>query len=108
MLEAYARLLEDELRYLFAASIVGRLPIGTSGLAILLLVQNSSGSLAARGAATGCYVAGLACVAPVLGRLIDRHGPRATLLVCAVLFPSALCALLAAVAAGACGAAILG
>ena len=107
MLEAYARLLEDELRYLFAASIVGRLPIGTSGLAILLLVQNSSGSFAAGGAATGCYVAGLACVAPVLGRLIDRHGPRATLLVCAVLFPSALCALLAAVAAGARAAAIL-
>jgi MFS family permease len=86
-----------ELRYLFAASIVGRLPIGMSGLAILLLVQSSTHSFATGGAATGCYVAGLACVAPAIGRVIDRHGPRAMLICGAVLFPASLAALLAAV-----------
>lgn len=30
-----------ELRLLFVASIVGRLPVGMSGLAILLLVQGA-------------------------------------------------------------------
>lgn len=50
---------------LFLASVLGRLPIGMSGLAILLmLVQNASGSFAAGGMATGCYVTGLAGVAP--------------------------------------------
>jgi len=86
-----------ELRYLFAASIVGRIPIGMSGLAILLLVQGSSDSFATGGAATGFYVAGLACAAPWMGRIIDRRGPRATLAVCALLFPASLVALLTAV-----------
>jgi len=88
------------LGYLFAASIVGRLPIGMSGLSILLLVQGASGSFATGGAATGCFVAGLACVAPALGRIIDRYGPWAVLVTSAVLFPAWLIALVAAVSAG--------
>lgn len=87
------------MRGLFVASLVGRLPIGMSGLAILLLVQSESGSFAAGGLATGCYVAGLACVAPFLGRVIDRNGPRLTLLICAVLFPASMVVLAAAVGA---------
>ena len=90
-------LASPELRYLFGASIVGRLPIGMTGLAILLLVQSASQSFAAGGATTGCYVAGLACVAPAIGRVIDRRGPRTMLMVCAMLFPASLAALLAAV-----------
>ena len=86
---------------LFLASVVGRLPIGMSGLAILLLVQTESGSFAAGGLATGSYVTGLAAVAPLLGRIIDRNGPRLTLLVCALLFPASMAALVAAVSAGA-------
>jgi predicted MFS family arabinose efflux permease len=86
---------------LFLASVLGRLPIGMSGLAILMLVQNASGSFAAGGMATGCYVTGLAGVAPVLGRLIDRHGPRSTLLACALLFPASMAALVMAVSADA-------
>lgn len=85
---------------LFLASVFGRLPIGMSGLAILLLVQNADGSFAAGGLATGCYVAGLACVAPLLGRIIDRNGPRLTLLACALLFPASMAALVTAVGAG--------
>ena len=86
---------------LFLASALGRLPIGMSGLAILMLVQSSSGSFAAGGMATGCYVAGLASVAPVLGRIIDRNGPRVTLLACALLFPASMAALVTAVGVGA-------
>jgi MFS family permease len=89
------------VRRLFLASIVGRLPIGMSGLAILLLVQSESGSFAAGGMATGCYVAGLAGVAPLLGRIIDGNGPRVTLLACSLLFPASMAALVTAVGAGA-------
>jgi MFS family permease len=90
-----------ELRALFAASVIGRVPVGMSGLAILLLVQGANDSFATGGAATGCYVAGLAGVAPIIGRIIDRRGPRAVLTACAFLFPAALAALLGAVAANA-------
>lgn len=101
-LERYRVLLSGPgIPRLFVASIVGRLPIGMSGLAILLLVQSESGSFAAGGMATGCYVAGLACVAPLLGRIIDRNGPRITLLTCALLFPASMAALITAVAAAA-------
>ena len=86
---------------LFLASVLGRLPIGMSGLAILMLVQTASGSFAAGGMATGCYVAGLAGVAPLLGRVIDRNGPRSTLLACALLFPASMAALVTAVSANA-------
>jgi MFS family permease len=100
-LARYAALLEPrELRQLFAASVLGRLPIGISGLAILLLVQSATGSFVRGGAATGCYVAGLAAVAPILGRLIDRYGPRSVLMACGLLFPTALCALVIGVDAG--------
>lgn len=101
-LEKYKNVLASPgLGFLFAASIVGRLPIGMSGLSILLLVQGASGSFATGGVATGSFVAGLACVAPVLGRIIDRYGPRTILLASAFLFPTSLLALVAAVSQGA-------
>ena len=80
---------------MYAASMLGRLPIGLTGLAVLLLLQTSTGSFALGGAAAACYVTGLALVAPLLGRLIDRHGPRPVLLSCAFAFPAALGSLVA-------------
>ncbi len=98
-LARYAALLEQPaLRSAILASVLGRLPIGITGLAILLLAQDTTGSFARGGAIAACYVAGLATVAPMLGRLIDRYGPRPALLACAFAFPSALAALVAALA----------
>lgn len=100
--QRYAALFaEHDLLRTFAFSVLGRLPIGLTGLAILLLVQTSSDSFARGGATTACYVVGLAAVAPLLGRTIDRYGPRRILLASGVLFPSALVALVAAVSEGA-------
>ena len=97
-LARYAALLEPrEMRQAIAASVIGRLPIGITGLAILLLVQSATGSFARGGAATACYVVGLATVAPALGRLIDRTGPRLTLMACGLAFPTALIGLVAVV-----------
>ena len=96
--DRYVALLKPaDLRQTITASMVGRLPIGITGLAILLLVQTSSGSFALGGAATAAYVIGLAAMAPALGRIIDRYGPRETLFACAFAFPTALGALVAAV-----------
>jgi MFS family permease len=76
-----------------AASIVGRLPIGIATLAILLFLQQRTGSFALAGAAAALYVLGLATVAPFLGRLIDRFGPRPVLSVGAVVYPCMMAAL---------------
>jgi MFS family permease len=93
-LTRYSDLLaQPALRSALAASVLGRLPIGITGLAILMLAQDSSGSFGLGGAVAACYVAGLAAVAPLFGRLIDRYGPRSTLLACAFAFPAALAAL---------------
>ena len=90
-LSRYAALLEPRaLKLTFAASIIGRLPIGITGLAILLHVQAATGSFAFGGAAAACYVAGLSFVAPALGRAIDRWGPRGMLLASGLVFPAAL------------------
>src|SRR5687767_13262987 len=99
-LDRYARLLSQPgLRAAILASLLGRLPIGIAGLAILMLAQDMTGSFATGGAVAACYVAGLAAVAPLLGRLIDRYGPRTILLCCAFAFPSALAGLVAALSA---------
>ena len=97
-LQRYARVFaQGDLRRTFAISVLGRLPIGVTGLAILLLVQTSTDSFARGGAAAACYVVGLALIAPILGRAIDRYGPRRILVATGLLFPSALVALVAAV-----------
>lgn len=72
-LARYSALLgQPALRSAIAASVLGRLPIGITGLAILMLAQDTSGSFGTGGAVGACYVAGLAVLAPLLGRLIDR------------------------------------
>lgn len=101
-LSRYAALLErPELRRTIIASVIGRLPIGILGLAILLATQAASGSFGHAGAVAACYLAGLAAMAPVLGRIIDRTGPSIILLACAALFPAALVALVLALHLGA-------
>lgn len=95
-LARYVELLErPELRKTIVASVIGRLPIGILGLAILLSTQASSGSFGTAGVVAACYLAGLACMAPVLGRFIDRSGPSRVLLLCGSVFPAALLALVA-------------
>ena len=96
-----ALLARPALRSAIAASVLGRLPIGITGLAVLMLAQDTSGSFGRGGAVAACYVAGLATVAPLFGRLIDRYGPRSILLACAFAFPAALAALVAALSAAA-------
>jgi predicted MFS family arabinose efflux permease len=101
-LDRYAALLQKpDLRRTFIASIVGRIPIGVSGLAILLLVQGATDSFARGGAAAACYVVGLAALAPLVGRMIDRYGPRRILTASALLFPLSLVALVVSVHGGA-------
>lgn len=96
-LARYAQLFaQPEMRGAILASFVGRLPIGISGLALLLFVQANEASVAQAGLVTSAYLAGLAGIAPLVGRLIDRLGPRPVLLAAGLAYPVALVALVSA------------
>jgi MFS family permease len=81
---------------LLVVGILARLGIGMTPLALLLLVERSTGRYAAAGLAGGIYALAGAALSPVAGRLADRIGPSPVLLVTAVAHPLALLALLAA------------
>ncbi|MBP2585501.1 MFS family permease [Streptomyces sp. PvR006] len=61
-------------------SFLGRLPTAMCQLGSLLLVAETSGSLATAGLAGGALAAGQTVGGPVVGRLTDRHGQRGVVL----------------------------
>jgi hypothetical protein len=71
----YARILRTPgVAVIVLATLLGRMPIGISGLAILLYVREVTGSFAAAGICTGALALGSALGAPLQGRLVDRRG----------------------------------
>ncbi|WP_127499812.1 MFS transporter [Actinoplanes solisilvae] len=80
-------------RVLLGVGILARLGIGMTPLALLLLVQQETGSYAAAGLAGGVYALAGAALSPIAGRLADRIGPSPILVVTSVLHPLALVAL---------------
>lgn len=77
------------------ASVVGRLSLGTTGLAVLLLTRDTSGSYALAGAVSASYAVSFAVAAPGRARAADRSGPRRVLLACGLLNALALLLLVA-------------
>jgi MFS family permease len=76
-------------------------------LALLLMVQQQTGSYAVAGLASATLGIAMAVMAPVLGRLADRRGPRGVLVAQAAIYPVMLAVLVAVVLAGAPTAAVL-
>ncbi|WNV76055.1 MFS transporter [Geodermatophilus sp. DSM 44513] len=86
---------------LLVAGFAGRLPSAMVPLALLLMVQQRTGSYAVAGLAAATYGLAMAGMAPVLGRLADRRTPRPVLLAQAAGYPLLLALLVAAVLGGA-------
>ncbi|MGY1733183.1 MFS transporter [Geodermatophilus sp. SYSU D01045] len=86
---------------LLLAGFAGRLPSAMVPLALLLMVQQQTGSYAAAGLASATYGLAMAAMAPVLGRLADRRTPRPVLLAQAGAYPLLLAVLVAVVLGGA-------
>ncbi|MFF3544244.1 MFS transporter [Streptomyces platensis] len=63
-----------------AVSFLGRLPTAMCQFGSLLLVAETSGSLATAGLVGGALAAGQTAGGPLLGRLADRHGQRPVVL----------------------------
>jgi MFS family permease len=85
---------------LLLAGFAGRLPSAMVPLALLLVVQQQTGSYAVAGLASAALGIAMAVVAPMLGRLADRRGPRRVLLTEAVAYPLLLAGLMAVVLGG--------
>src|SRR5919202_3105079 len=66
---------------LLLSGFAGRLPSSMVPLALLLMVQEQTGSYAVAGGVSATYGIATALLAPVLGRLADRRSPRRGLLV---------------------------
>jgi predicted MFS family arabinose efflux permease len=82
-------------RWLFAVSILARLPLAMLSIALLVHAEHLTGSFAAAGAVAGSYAAALGVGGPLLGRLADRRGQTAVLVVSAGVAAALLVALAA-------------
>ncbi|MEU9109192.1 MFS transporter [Streptomyces xanthophaeus] len=76
-------------------SFFARLPVAMSQFGSVLLVAQTSGSLATAGIVGGTLSAGQVVFGPVLGRLADRHGQRPVVLTAAAVNAVATAALVA-------------
>ncbi|MFI0924223.1 MFS transporter [Streptomyces sp. NPDC021012] len=82
-------------------SFLGRLPTAMCQLGSLLLVAETSGSLATAGLTGGALAAGQTVAGPVIGRLADRHGQRGVVLAASLANAVAVTALVLAALADA-------
>lgn len=96
---AFVRL--PDIPAMIAAAWLSRMPIGMIGLAMLLFLREALGNFKVAGSIVGTFFVAIAVAAPILGRLIDRIGPRAPLMVTGVLHPLSLVGLLLATIHGA-------
>ncbi|MEU3527280.1 MFS transporter [Streptomyces sp. NPDC038707] len=93
---SYAAVLRvPQARRTFTAALTARLSYGTAGLAVPLSVTGATGSWAVSGAVLSLFGATTVLLLPLRAALVDRHGPRRTLLPMSVLY-GALLAVLAA------------
>lgn len=81
-------------------SVLARLPLGMTTLAVLLLVHQSEGSFGMAGSATACFALASGASSPLRGRAVDRIGAAPVLVVTGLLQPAALVGLVAACTTG--------
>ena len=86
---------------MIATAWLSRMPVGMNGLAMLLFLRETLGNFKVAGYIVGTFFVSMAVSAPILGRLIDRIGPRVPLTVTGILHPLSMIGLLAATIHGA-------
>lgn len=88
MLKQYATFFRAPgIRRFVAVVFLSRLPMGTLGLSLLLHVRELTGSIAFAGSVVGAQLVAAAITAPIIGRIIDTHGPDRVLRITAAIPP---------------------
>ncbi len=90
------------------AGVVARLPVGMTGLSIVMLISMTYGVYGLAGATTSAYVLAMAVGTPRIGRLVDQWGQARVMVPCFGISAAALGALAAAGAAQAPGGVLVG
>jgi MFS family permease len=91
---------QPDVAKLLLAGLVSRMPIGMVGFSMLIFLRESLGDFAQAGAAVGVDYVAAAVAAPIVGRIIDRRGPRGVLYITGVMLPLFLIAVLIAAKTG--------
>ena len=91
---------QPDVARLLAVALVTRMPVGMVGFSMLMFLRESLGNFALAGTAVGANFIAMALTAPILGRIIDRHGPRRLLWITGTVQPLALLGILAGVKLG--------
>ena len=85
---------------MIATAWLSRMPIGMNGLSILLFLREILGNFKQAGWIVGAFFVAMAVAAPVIGRLIDRIGPRRPLMITGIMHPIFMIALFVAAIQG--------
>jgi len=88
---------QPDVARLLAVAVVTRMPVGMVGFSMLMFLRQSLGNFALAGTAVGANFIACAITAPILGRIIDRHGPARLLWFTGIIQPLALIGILAGV-----------
>jgi len=109
ILRKYAAFIrQPDVARLLVVGLVSRLPIGMVGFSMLVFLREALGNFADAGAAVGVDFVACAAVAPIVGRIVDRHGPRRVLYLTGFMQPLWLAATLLAAKLGMSFAAVAG
>jgi MFS family permease len=85
---------QPDVARLLLVALLTRMPVGMVGFAMVMFLREALGDFALAGAAVGINFISMAAVAPIVGRIIDRRGPRTPLIVTGTVQPLALLAIL--------------
>jgi len=85
---------QPDVPKLLLVALLSRMPVGMGGFALLMFLREELGDYARAGTAVGVQLVAIAAAAPIMGRIIDRHGGRIPLVVTGTIQPLAMLALM--------------
>ena len=91
---------QPDVARLLLVALLTRMPVGMVGFATLMFLREALGNFTLAGTAVGITLVAMAASGPVIGRIVDRHGPRKPLIVTGIVQPLALLAILFSAKAG--------
>lgn len=85
---------QPDVGRMLLAALLSRMPVGMMGFGMLMFLRETLGNFAQAGSAVGIEFVAAAIAAPIVGRIVDRDGPRRVLYVTGTIQPLALVGIL--------------